>query len=111
MNLVLDASVVLAWCFEDDTSDYASRVLDSLRESEAVVPGLWALEVANGLVTAERRGRIDASDSARFVDLVLSLPIAIDPVSPWFICPTRKDWIPAGPGCWLLWSRSIIPSG
>ncbi|NJD18244.1 MAG: type II toxin-antitoxin system VapC family toxin [Gemmatimonadetes bacterium] len=81
MNFVLDASVTLAWCFEDEGGDYALRVLDALRTSEAVAASLWPLEVANGLAVAERRGRLDAPAAARFMELVLALPIAVDPVS------------------------------
>ena len=75
MNFVLDASVALSWCFEDEDDDYAVRVLDALRSSEAVVASLWPLEMSNGLVVAERRGRIDGAGAARFMELVLSLPI------------------------------------
>ena len=81
MNFVLDASVALAWCFEDEGGDYADGVLDALRASEAVAASLWPLEVTNGLLTAERRGRIQAGDAARFGRLLLALPIVIDPVA------------------------------
>lgn len=81
MNFVLDASVTLSWCFEDEGGDYAIEVLEALRSSEAIVASLWPLEVANGLAVAERRGRLDAAASARFMELVLALPIVVDPVS------------------------------
>jgi predicted nucleic acid-binding protein len=81
VNFVLDASVTLAWAFADEGGDYALAVLDGLRSSEAVAASLWPLEVANGLLTAGRRGRIRPDDATRFLRLVLSLPIVIDPVS------------------------------
>lgn len=81
MNFVLDASVVLSWAFEDEGGDYALRVLEELRSSEAVAASLWPLEVTNGLLTAERRGRIEAPAARRFLHLLLSLPIAVDPVA------------------------------
>lgn len=81
MTFVLDASVALSWCFDDEGEDYASRVLDALGESEAVAASLWPLEMANGLAVAERRGRLDATDARRFMELVLALPIAVDPTS------------------------------
>ena len=77
---VLDASVALAWCLEDETSLSADRALDRLMVDEAVVPSIWPLEVANGLRSAERRGRITIADSARVRQLLLSLPIHIEPV-------------------------------
>ncbi len=77
---VLDASVVLAWCLDDETSVPADRALDRLSADEAVVPAIWPLEVSNGLRSAERRGRITIADSARVRQLLLSLPIHIEPV-------------------------------
>jgi len=65
--------MTLSWCFEDESDEVAERVLDSLTESEALVPAIWLLEVVNGLLVAERKKRItqrewmDASmRSARF---------------------------------------------
>lgn len=81
MNFVLDASVALAWCFEDEGGEYALGVLESLRTSEAAVASLWPLEVANGLLTAERRGRLDRPAAVTFTEMVLSLPIVVDPVA------------------------------
>lgn len=81
MNLVLDASVALAWCFEDEGGDYAVEVLAALRAREAAVASIWPLEVANGLLTAERRARIEPAAARQFAGLLLSLPIVIDPVA------------------------------
>lgn len=80
MTFVLDASVALSWCFEDEKSAYASTVLESLRSGEAFAASIWPLEVANGLLVAERRGRIPAADATRAGRLLLALPIAVDPV-------------------------------
>jgi hypothetical protein len=41
-----------------------------LRDARAVVPGLWHLEVANGLVIAERRGILAAADANRGMVLI-----------------------------------------
>lgn len=56
-EFVLDASVSLSWCLEDEHAEYSGRVLRLLTDATAVVPGFWASEVANGLLVAERRGR------------------------------------------------------
>ncbi len=79
MNLVLDASVALAWAFEDERDGMATEVLEVLAGSEAVTPGIWPLEVANGLLTAERRGRISPQDANRFAALLVELPIVVEP--------------------------------
>lgn len=81
MNFVLDASVALSWCFEDEGGDYAPAVLNELRTSEAIAASLWPLEIVNGLLSAERRRRIDPAASRRFTRLLLALPIVIDPVA------------------------------
>lgn len=80
MRFVLDASVALAWCFADEGGDYPARVLEALRGSEAVVASLWTLEVANGLLAAERRARIEPQEVTRAARLLMALPIAVDPV-------------------------------
>ena len=74
---VVDATVVLAWCFADETSDAADRALDRLEHDEALAPAIWPLEVANGLRTAERRGRLDLADLARVKELVQALPVQV----------------------------------
>lgn len=82
MPFVLDASVTLAWALDDEASPYAVSVLESLRQDQGLVPSLWQLEVANGLLVAGRRGRISPSQSAEAIDIFLSLPIAVVGVSP-----------------------------
>lgn len=76
--LVVDCSVTMAWCFEDECDELADAVLDRLADGEAWVPSLWPLEVANVLVAAERRRRLTAADSARFIELLMGLPIVVD---------------------------------
>jgi predicted nucleic acid-binding protein len=80
LTFVLDASVTLAWCFAEG-DDYALRVLDSLRTGEAVAASHWGLEIANALLVAERRRRIEPGDVSRLAKFVLALPIAVDPVA------------------------------
>jgi predicted nucleic acid-binding protein len=78
LPFVLDASVTLAWCFEDEATQDTDAVLERLTEDVAIAPALWELEVVNVLLLAERRGRITESQSARFVALLTQLPIHVD---------------------------------
>jgi len=80
--IILDCSVTMAWCFEDECDEYADAVLDALAEAGGVVPSVWALEVANVLVVAERRGRLKEADTTQFVELLRSLPIAVEETPP-----------------------------
>ena len=78
MAFVMDASVTMAWCFLDEATPYTWDVLDRLQATEAVVPVLWPLEVANTLLVGERRGRLTEARIASFVRLLETLPITID---------------------------------
>ena len=75
---VVDAAVTLAWCFADEASELADRVLDRLERDEALAPAIWPLEVANGLRTAERRGRLGLADVAHVRDLLAALPVQVE---------------------------------
>ncbi len=77
-SFVVDASVTLAWCFEDEQDDVSERALDLLRTREAMVPAIWIFEIVNGLVTAERRGRLRASEADLLLQRLLDLPIRVD---------------------------------
>jgi predicted nucleic acid-binding protein len=77
-ELVVDASVALAWCFPDEASAYADRVLVALKGQTLVVPAVWGLEVANGLVVGERRKRLKQPEILRFVALLEGLAILQD---------------------------------
>ncbi len=78
-EFVLDGSVTLAWFFEDEADAYAESIEDSLAIAQAVVPTLWSLEVANGLLVGERRKRTTEAKATQFLTLLSSLPIAVDP--------------------------------
>ena len=78
-SFVLDCSVAVAWLLEDERIPEADALLDRLEGGgEAVVPGLWRLELGNVLAGAERRGRIGATGMARCLGLLARLPIVTD---------------------------------
>lgn len=79
---VLDCSVALAWCFDDEASDYADKVLDCLASQTALVPRIWHLEVLNVLLVGERRQRIQPSETQEFLNLLQALDIQTDKYSP-----------------------------
>lgn len=68
----------MAWCFADEATPAASALLDRLADEPVLVPSLWFLEVANVLAMAEKRKRISAGDSDRFLALLGTLEIEID---------------------------------
>jgi len=75
---VVDASVALAWCFPDESSEYADRVLVALKGQTIVVPAVWSLEVTNALLVGERRKRLRQPEILRFVTLLEGLSILQD---------------------------------
>lgn len=78
MAFVVDASVSMAWCFEQETTPYTEAVLDRLIDHGAVVPAIWPLEVTNILLVGERRQRITQAQTAQFIQRLQSLPITVD---------------------------------
>jgi predicted nucleic acid-binding protein len=62
-RFVLDASVALSWFVDRPVSPYAIGVKQAVLDgAQAVVPALWHAEMANGLIVAERRRILTASD-------------------------------------------------
>lgn len=90
-QLVLDASVALSWCFEDEADEFGDRALARVVDEGAVVPPLWWLEVTNVFLVAERRGRITPADSARFLALLRQLPVEVAEAE-----PSAEDLLRAG---------------
>lgn len=76
-DFVLDCSVTMAWCFEDETSDYTEAILDSLNAKSALVPVIWPLEVTNVLLMAMKRKRLSKIKAAAFFDRLNDLPIKL----------------------------------
>ena len=81
-DLVLDASVALTWCFKNEATAAADRVLGRLAAEAASVPAIWHLEIANVLALSERRRRITRADTAEFIALLETLEIVIDEETP-----------------------------
>ena len=81
--LVVDSSLVAAWCFPDERTDYTNAVLRAVSAPlEAVAPRLWAYEVRNSVLMGFRRKRITRAHAQDFLQAIKSLPIRLsDPVS------------------------------
>ena len=80
--LVVDASVSAAWFLEDETSSLTEAALDQVVRDGAAVPAVWAFEMANVLVMAERRGRIDPARATSIRVALLALPVHTDDAEP-----------------------------
>jgi predicted nucleic acid-binding protein len=78
VSFIVDNSVALAWCFEDEQTPPIMGLLDRVAETGAFAPSLWPLEALNGLLTAERRKRIDSRQRHRLTSMLRALPITLD---------------------------------
>ncbi len=84
IRFVVDASTALSWCFPDEAAAFPTE------EAMATVPAVWPLEVANGLLMGERRGRITLAQVTRLAELLLAaLEVQVDHASDAF-----KDVLP-----------------
>jgi predicted nucleic acid-binding protein len=77
MKYVLDSSVALKWVLPEVDSGIALRLLDESNQAmhELIAPDIFAPEVANGLSTAERQGKVKPGEAALlFVDILRQAP-------------------------------------
>jgi predicted nucleic acid-binding protein len=75
---VLDASVALSWCFEDEKDKTTIELLDKIENYALLVPEIWTLEVGNALLMAERRKRFTYAEVQTFLNLLKELNIEVD---------------------------------
>jgi predicted nucleic acid-binding protein len=77
-TFIIDCSIAMAWCFEDEATPKSAKILDRLEDESALVPPLWYLEVVNVLAMAEKRKRISTEKSDEFLSMLQKLDIEID---------------------------------
>lgn len=79
MEWVVDASMALAWAFPDERSIKADQFLNEISAKDILwVPFLWWYEIANALVVAQRRKRLNDVDAIQLRKLYGILPIKTD---------------------------------
>jgi len=78
-RFVLDASVVLTWCFPDENAALAQHVAAMFKRGHtAVAPSFWPHEVLNALLVGEKRKRISKELVRSFLDDLARLPVALE---------------------------------
>ena len=84
---VLDASVAISWCFPGaptEDTPYSRRVLSELAVNDAIVPEIWAFEIANSIFVAySKRKRITEQQIHEYLELLKALPIRVETQSLW----------------------------
>lgn len=79
MTVVIDCSIVVAWCFPDELSPLANRTFDRLAREQAIAPALLWYEIRNALHVGERRQRLTPDRSDAFLARVDRLGISLEP--------------------------------
>lgn len=77
--LVIDGSTAIGFLMQDEQAAAALKALAAMESGvQTFVPSHWWLEVANGLVMAERRKRVSQADVVEALNLVQALPVLTD---------------------------------
>ena len=78
-RFVLDASIVLTWCFPDENAAIAQHVAGMFKRGDtAVAPSSWPHEVLNALLAGEKRKRISKKLIRSFLDDLATLPVRLE---------------------------------
>ena len=78
-TFVLDASVALAYLFEEPQgAGFAQAVIERVAEHGAVVPSIWPSEVANAAVVQERRGNLTSDGVENFLSAIRKLQVQVE---------------------------------
>jgi len=78
-RFVIDASVILTWCFPDENAAMAQQVAGLFKQGDtAVAPSFWPHEVLNALLVGEKRKRISKELVRSFLDDLATLPIELE---------------------------------
>jgi predicted nucleic acid-binding protein len=88
---VLDASVALTFFLQTEASAASDALLQRFWREGAVVPDFWAMEVANGILKAARRERIDSATTMAELALLESMVDASDVASAHRVRRERAD--------------------
>lgn len=84
MKYVIDSSVSFKWVVAENDSDKAQRLRADFRNGvhDLLAADIFPAEVANALLMAERRGRINPGELAIHVADILSTTPRLEPTSP-----------------------------
>jgi predicted nucleic acid-binding protein len=77
-SFVIDASLALAWCFQDEATPATKALLIRMDNEAALVPSLWYVEIINVLAIAERKNRINQTKILEFISLIGGFDLEID---------------------------------
>jgi predicted nucleic acid-binding protein len=68
----------LAWCFEDEATPTIVHLATLVAENGALVPAIFHLEIANGLLLAHAKKRISSAAVTGQLELLEAMALAVD---------------------------------
>jgi predicted nucleic acid-binding protein len=78
-QFVLDASIVLTWCFPDEEAQKAEKISEKIAlGAKPTVPAFWRHEVLNALLVGEKRKRLTNELIQTFIEDLERLRADID---------------------------------
>jgi predicted nucleic acid-binding protein len=77
-QILVDASIALSWCFENECTPATNAALKHLQEYDSIVPQYFWLELANAILQSEKSGRVTGDEAAEFIALIADLQIELD---------------------------------
>ncbi len=91
-QFVLDASIVLTWCFPDEEAQKAEKISERIALGDKpTVPVFWRHEVLNALLVGERRKRMTNELIQTFIEDLERLPTEIDSPSAETVFHSTQD--------------------
>lgn len=76
-GVILDCSATMSLAFDDENDDSFQSMLDQLTTGLIYVPDIWPVEVGNVLLLGQKRNRITATDTSRFLAKLENLSINV----------------------------------
>lgn len=77
--VVIDSSVALSLVLPDESGEIVAAIEAALRKgAPCFVPAHWSVEVANGVLMAERRKRLTQADARAALNFLRHLPLQTD---------------------------------
>ena len=78
-RMVVDASIAIAWVHPGQATTQTDALLIQVGQgTQVVAPALWALELANALLTLERRKKLTAEDRTAALKALQALAVTLD---------------------------------
>ena len=76
---LIDSSVGLAWVHQDQATPETDKLLEEVEAgTSVVVPSLWFLEIANGLLVLQRRKKLTGAERKSALETLARLNLTVD---------------------------------